>query len=90
MCGRATGGFFSAQRRTQEDRPVGVVPKLNGFLTPTQAGALLGVTRERARRLARAGKLPAVETPHGLLLELDAVRARAAQRPPAPDAQREE
>ena len=54
--------------------------------TPAQAAGVLGVSAERVRQFARAGRLPCTRTPLGRLFDADAVdamaRARSAQPRP--------
>ena len=48
--------------------------------TPAQAAGVLGVSAERVRQFARAGRLPCTRTPLGRLLDADAVDAMARER----------
>ena len=62
-------------------RQVGECPPLVvPWLTPAQAGRLLGVTPQWARRLAQDGRLEGVETPLGWLIEPESVRRMATAR----------
>ena len=55
--------------------------------TPAQAAGVLGVSAERVRQFARAGRLPCTRTPLGRLFDADAVdemaRARTSQPHPS-------
>lgn len=48
--------------------------------TPAQAAGVLGVSAERVRQFARAGRLPCTRTPLGRLFDADAVDAMAQAR----------
>ena len=48
--------------------------------TPAQAAGVLGLSTERVRQFARAGRLPCVQTPLGRLFDADAVDAMAQER----------
>ena len=48
--------------------------------TPAQAAGVLGVSTERVRQFARAGRLSCIHTPLGRLFDTDAVDALARER----------
>ncbi len=53
---------------------------LDATLTTSQAARILGLSDQSVRALARSGKLPATQTPLGMLLDPLAVHALAAER----------
>jgi hypothetical protein len=52
--------------------------------SPAQAAGVLGMSTERVRQIARAGRLPCTWTPLGRLFHADAVDALARQRAQQP------
>ena len=54
--------------------------ELTGLLTPTQAGHRLGLSAQRVRQLAEAGRLPVCMTPLGRLVDAAAVDALVKER----------
>ena len=48
--------------------------------SPAQAAGILGLSTERVRQFARAGRLPCTRTPLGRLFDADAVDALARER----------
>lgn len=48
--------------------------------TPAQTAAILGVSTERVRQLARSGRLPCIHTPLGRLFDNEAIEAFASTR----------
>ena len=57
------------------------------WLSPAQAGHLLGVSAERVRQLERLGRLAGIRTPLGRLLDPASVEALRAERSKASDQQ---
>ena len=53
---------------------------ISGWLSPSQAGARVGLTAQRIVQLARAGEIEHVLTPLGRLLDPDAVERLAEER----------
>ncbi len=53
---------------------------LDATLTTSQAARILGLTDQSVRALVRSGKLPAMTTPLGMLLDPLVVHALADQR----------
>ena len=49
-------------------------------LRTSEAARLLGLSEQTVRGLVRAGKLPAIQTPYGALIDCQAAHNLAAQR----------
>jgi len=49
------------------------------WLVPTAASLILGISRDRVRRLALRGKLESVHTPYGVLISPQSVQKLAKE-----------
>ncbi len=54
--------------------------ELGGYLSPTEAANAIGVSTQTVRLWVRAGKMPALRTPNGIVLRREDVEEVAKAR----------
>ncbi len=59
---------------------VATIERLDGYITPSQASARLGVAEATLRQWASRGRMPTLVTPHGRLYRESEIEQIARQR----------